>query len=62
MSAHYKSRQPSVCAGIVEDAAIGLLDMLLLAAIVFLVVPFCVIASLALWVKEGVCRMISKKR
>lgn len=62
MSTHYKNRQPSGCAGFMEDTAMGLLGMLALAAFVFLIVPFCVIGSLALWVKEGICRIASKRQ
>lgn len=62
MSTHYKNRQPSGCAGFMEDVALVPLLLLVLAAFVFLIVPFCVIGSLALWVKEGVCQMISKRR
>lgn len=62
MSTHYKNRQPSGCAGFMEDTAMGLLGMLALAAFVFLVVPFCVVCGIALWVKEGICRIASKRR
>lgn len=62
MSTYYKNRQPSGCSGFMEDAALVPLVLVVLAAFVFLVVPFCVIASLALWVKEGVCQMISRLR
>lgn len=62
MSTHYKNRQPSGCAGFMEDTAMGLLGMLALAAFVFLIVPFCVIGSLALWAKEGICRIASKRQ
>ena len=50
MSTHYKNRQPSGCAGFMEDAAMVPLALVVLAAFVFLIVPFCVIGSLALWV------------
>ncbi|GKG89393.1 hypothetical protein C1868_14190 [Eggerthella lenta] len=62
MSTHYKNRQPSGCAGFMEDAALVPLVLVVLAAFVFLIVPFCVIGSLALWVKEGICRIASKIR
>ena len=57
MSTHYKNRQPSGCAGFMVP-----LVLVVLAAFVFLIVPFCVIGSLALWVKEGICRIASKIR
>ena len=43
MSTHYKNRQPSGCAGFMEAAAMVPLALVVLAAFVFLIVPFCVV-------------------
>lgn len=43
MSTHCKNRQPSGCAGFMEDAAMVPLALVVLAAFAFLIVPFCVV-------------------
>lgn len=43
MSAHYKNRRPSGCAGFMEDAAMVPPALVVLAASAFLIVPFCVV-------------------
>lgn len=43
MSAHCKNRQPSGCAGFMEDAAMVPLALVVPAAFAFLIVPFCAV-------------------